>query len=412
MALSETRKRGNAETRKGCAAVLAALAALLLAALAPVRGDEIEEMRATQEAFHRVVAALTPSLVRIETVGGSQPVDPLVTDDEETKESPQQKRLQNPFRDTAGAEFTLADGPTTGIVWSPDGYIITSSFNFVREPMLISVTLPDGRRMAADLVARDQVHKIALLKVDAAGLRVPAWSPAEEVRVGQWALALGLGFGGAEPSVTAGIISAVNRMRGTAVQTDAKLSPANYGGPLCDLAGRIVGLCTPMAQRPGELAGVEMYDSGVGFAIPRTKLEAIVARLMKGESAYRGWLGVSVDNRVHDAVVISNVAGPSPMRAAGVRANDRILEINGVKMKHFGSMLRELYMIPAGGTVRLKIGRYLDPDMVDGQPGPQPEMQEFEVAVALARNTDLGPLPEEEEPFDPSNPFPLPPPPP
>ena len=98
-------------------------------------------------------------------------------------------------------------------------------------------------------------------------------------------------IGGTEPALSVGIISAKNRMHSNAVQTDAKLSPLNFGGPLCDIHGRVVGITVPMAQRPGELAGVEMYDSGVGFAVPKHRLDAIVSELRTGRSFYRGWLG-------------------------------------------------------------------------------------------------------------------------
>jgi serine protease Do len=393
--------------------VVVALALSFCSQAAPAADvDARAELRATQEAFHRVATTLRPCLVRIETVGGAQPTSPIATEDEETNENPQQKRLQNPFRDTAGSDFALADGPTTGIVWSSDGHIVTSSFNFVRDPMLITVTLSDGRRLRADLVARDQVHKVALLRVEADGLPVPTWASESELRVGQWAIALGMAFSDREPFVTAGIVSALKRMRGSAVQTDAKLSPANYGGPLCDLSGRIIGLCTPMAQRHGELAGVEMYDSGVGFALGKERLDAIVARLMTGQSVYRGWLGLSLDTRFRNGLVITNIADPSPARAAGVRPGDRIMEINGVPMKHYGLLVRETYMLPAGESVRMKIGRYPDPPPEDdaaadgeGEAQASADMIEFEVTVRLARNTELGPLPEIEEPFDPSQPF-------
>ncbi len=129
---------------------------------------------------------------------------------------------------------------------------------------------------------------------------------------------------------------------------------------------------------------------------------------MKGESVYRGWLGISVDSRALEQIIINNVASPSPIKAAGVLVGDRLLAINDVPVRHYGAMVRETYMMPAGQVVRLKIGRYDDPDAVDGAPGPQLEMREFEVTIPLARNTELGALPEAEEPFDPSNPFPHP----
>lgn len=351
---------------------------------------EEDILGATQETFRAVAEDLHPSLVRIETVGGAQPpAYVLMPDDDEQPE--QRRRTQNPFRDTPGSSFMLADGPTTGIVYSTDGYIVSSSFNFVREPLLITATLWDGRRFAARLVARDQVRKIALLKIDVEGLQVPAWCDRTEVHVGQWAIALGLGFGGDYPSVTAGVISALDRMHGNAVQTDAKLSPANYGGPLCDIRGRVIGMAVPMAQRPGELAGIEFYDSGIGFVVPKDRLDEIVDVLRTGTSFYRGWLGIQIDPRVPHGVVIARLADPSPMLAAGVMPGDRIVEANGNPIHNFGDLIQTLYMLPAGETVDLFMAR-------DGS--------SYAIDVALARSSELGPLPDAEEPPVPFEPAP------
>lgn len=354
---------------------------------------DYELLRATQEVFRSVLVEIRPSLVRIETVGGSQP-GPGRAFQSDAEESEGKPRSQSPFRDSPGGRFLVADGPTTGLVYSADGLIVTSSFNFVREPVLISVMLADGRRLAADLIARDQVRKIALLHIDATDLPVPPWRSIEDVRVGEWAVALGLGFGGDDPSIAVGIISALHRMRANAFQTDARLSPANYGGPVCDVAGRVVGLAVPMAQRPGELAGVEMYDSGVGFAIPKNRLDEIVAELKTGRSFYRGWLGISIDPHVPDALVIRNLAEPSPMQEAGVLPGDRILAVDGTPIRHFGHLVQALYMVPAGQSVHLSLQR-------DGA--------DFEATVTLARSDELGPLPDLPEPFDPAEPFPAPP---
>lgn len=351
-----------------------------------------EVLRATQTTFRDVSEDMRPYLVRVETVGGSQPRGLINIDEEEDQPVPR-RRPQGPFRDTTGSGFVIADGPTTGIVYSADGYIVTSSVNFVREPVLISVTLADGRRLAAELVARDRVRKIALLKVDAAGLPVPTWCETADIRVGQWAIALGLGFGGEAPSVTVGIVSALDRMHGNAVQTDAKLNPANYGGPLCDVHGRVIGICAPMAQRPGELAGIELYDSGVGFALPKRRLDEIVAVLKTGRSFYRGWLGISIDPSATDALVIRNVAVPSPMHEAGVGPGDKILAVDGKPVRHFGDLVHALYMIPAGEQVHLEMER---------------DDSAYGLLVTLARSTELGPLPELEEPLDPSSPWPEP----
>jgi len=353
---------------------------------------EYQLRRASQEMFRDVARRLRPSLVRIETVGGTQPTA-FAADDGEENAQTAPRRSQSPFRDDPGSPFVVADGATTGIVHSPDGYIVTSSFNFVREPALISVTLADGRRLAADLVARDQVRKIALLKVNATDLTVPDWRATDDLRVGEWAVALGLGFGGDHPSLTVGIVSALNRMHGNAVQTDAKLSPANYGGPLCDIDGRIIGLCVPMAQRPGELAGIELYDAGVGFAVPKRIVNEVTAELKTGRSFHRGWLGVAIDPHSAGALVIGNVADPSPMRTAGVQPGDKLLAINGHPIQHYGHLVQAIYMLPAGEEVKVEIER-------DGE--------SFSALVELARSDELGSLPELPEPFDPSNPLPQP----
>lgn len=357
-------------------------------------GPSVETLKASQQRFREVAAKLRPSLVRIDTVGGAQPVtktqevepEPV---EGEPEQKPKPRRTQQPFQDTLGSAFVVADGATTGLVYSADGYIVASSFNFVREPALISVTLADGRMVAADLIARDQVRKIALLKVDASDLTVPEWADAEEVRVGQWAIALGLGLGGLEPALSVGIISAKNRMHGNALQTDAKLSPLNFGGPLCDIRGRVIGVSVPMAQRPGELAGVEMYDSGVGFAVPKHRLDAIVRELKQGKTFYRGWLGISLDPSVRDAVVVRNIADPSPSREAGLQIGDKIVKADGSPVQHFGQLTQAIYMIPAGEIVEVEVER-------NGQTIP--------LKIMLAESSKLGPLPDLPEPFDPNAP--------
>lgn len=345
--------------------------------------------------FKRAVAIGEKFLVRIETVGGAQPLASLPTarkQGEDSTEQDRNKSAKNPnlFRDAPGSSFLLADGPTTGVIYSSDGLILTSSFNFVRNPSIVTVILPDGRRLPAEILGRDQVRKLTLLKVEADGLPEPQWAPREQVRVGQWAIALGHGFGDDAHTVSVGIVSALNRMMGNGIQTDATLSPQNYGGPLLDSYGRILGICAPMAQRPGELAGIELYDSGVGFAVPGWRVHEIVESLRNGRSFARGWLGMQVDPTERESVRILRLADPSPLRTAGAESGDRIVGINGRDIEHFGHLVKALYMIPAGEKVAVKLLR--DAEYVD-------------IEVTLARSEELGDLPELEEPFDPSDPM-------
>lgn len=340
--------------------------------------EEYELLRATQDVFRGVAQRVRPFLVKIETVGGSQPPARILPT-EEDEDAPPLERDPNLFRDAPGSRFVVSDGPTTGLVYRSDGYILTSGFNFVREPILISVTLGDGRRLAADLIARDQVRKIAILKVDATDLAVPEWVDPGQVKVGQWAIALGLGFGGDRPSVTIGIVSALDRMKHNAIQTDAKLSPANYGGPVCDIHGRIIGLSVPMGQRPGELAGVEMYDSGIGFAVPKNRVDAIAEYLMTGRSFYRGWLGMESDPHGSGGAKIGKIASPSPLEEAGVQVGDVIVKAEGRPIRNLGQLVQAIYMLPAGETVHLGLER---------------EGEAYGVLVTLARNSELGSFPD------------------
>ncbi|MBC7817176.1 MAG: PDZ domain-containing protein [Planctomycetaceae bacterium] len=270
---------------------------------APTR--ELEE--AEEQAFKRAVSQVAPSLVRIETVGGLD-------------------QVQN---------FLLGNGPTTGLVLSADGYVISSSFNFLSKPASILVTTTDGRRMTAKVIANDTVRSLTLLKVEADGL-VPARAAAKEsIKVGQWAIAVGRALDANAPNVSVGIVSAVNRVWGKAIQTDAKISPVNYGGVLVDVDGTVLGVWVPLSpQDNSTVAGVEWYDSGIGFAIPLTDVLATLDRLKQGKDLRAGLAGftfASTDMFGGDTK-IDRVRYDSPMYRAGFKDGDQILELDGHKV--------------------------------------------------------------------------------
>ena len=182
-------------------------------------------------------------------------------------------------------------GPTTGLIVDPEGYIVSSAFNFSNKPTSILVRLPDGTRKPAKLVATDHVRMIVLLKIDAdKPLPVCEIAPASEMRVGQWTIALGRTFEGDRPNVSVGILSAKDRIWGKAIQTDASVSPNNYGGPLVDIRGRVMGVIVPLSpESADEVAGYEWYDSGIGFAIPADHIQKILPRIEKGRRSASGF---------------------------------------------------------------------------------------------------------------------------
>lgn len=311
------------------------------------------------DAVRDAVARVEPSVVTIETVGGTQPMFDALGQPIDTSSG------QMPSGRVRGGGFTVADGPTTGLIFSADGLILTSSFNFVRNPMAASVKLADGRSFVGKLVARDRVRKLALLRIDADDLPVPEWATRSDIHGGETAIALGRGFGGQSSTVSVGIVSATNRIAGQAIQTDAKLSPANYGGPLIDLEGRVIGLCVPMGLQPGELVGVEWYDSGIGFAIPRDVIDAVAPQLSAGESIERGWIGISMFSDFLPGALIVRIADNSPAEELELQIGDRIIAVDGQPVGSTQDMMRRMNCRAAGETVTLVILRQLHVMVVD-----------------------------------------------
>lgn len=313
------------------ARIIAASAVLLtLAPTAAAAGKQAQATDArllTAKAFRAAAATVRPSVVRIETYGGVFDPEPSAPQ----PPGPGGRPAPRPRRPRAAAR--PGEGPTTGLIVSPDGLILTSTFAFVREPPIITVALADGSRHVARLLGRDETRRLCLLKIDGAGdLPVPASVPRERLRVGQWAVAVGVGYGAAQPAVSAGIVSAVHRIFGRAVQTDANLSPANYGGPLVDIDGRVIGLCVPLSPMPraGGGGGMRWYDSGIGFAVPLADLGPVIDRMAAGEVIRPGRLGVRVVP-VEDGLGarIEEVIEDTPAAGAGLAKDDILAAVDG-----------------------------------------------------------------------------------
>ncbi|HWL93457.1 MAG TPA: trypsin-like peptidase domain-containing protein [Phycisphaerae bacterium] len=336
-----------------------------------VSGTEAPDIeRARAAAIRAAVARASASIVKIETIGGAQPI------------------VEAGPRGRAEEGFRLGEGPTTGLVYSADGYIITSSFNFARDPSIITVTLQDGRRLIAKLLGRDYIRRLALLKVDAADLPEPQWLATDDLRVGQYAIACGRALGGDQASMSLGIISAVGRRNGNAIQTDAKVSPINYGGPLLDIEGAVIGILVPMAGSGGALAGAEWYDSGIGFAIYRDKIGLVFERLAAGESIEQGRIGIVLaedepslfpflDKLLPAAkgVKIKEVAPDSPASRADLRAGDKIVALDGQPTGDIAEMQRRLSDRAAGEQIRLSVKR---------------RWRTIEVSLTLVRPAEIG----------------------
>jgi serine protease Do len=253
-------------------------------------------------------------------------------------------------------------GPTTGLVVGDDGYVISSAFNFIQQPTSILVTLPSGSRAAARIVARDESRMLVLLKVSTSeSLPVPTAVPRSDMTVGQWAIAVGRTYDASEINASVGVLSATNRIWSTAIQTDAKISPANYGGPLIDIQGRVLGVLVPLSPQKGggEVAGAEWYDSGIGFAVPLTDILERLPTLKQGKDLHPGVMGISLkpgDTYATPAELAAAQAG-SPAYKAGLRKGDTIVEIDGTKIERQSQLKHALGPRYAGDKVHLVFTR-------------------------------------------------------
>lgn len=308
--------------------LVAAWTVLAVPCLAQSRLAELEEA-----AFKAAVQRVAPTVVRIETVGGLEQLGKLL----------------------------VGTGPTSGVIVGEDGYIISSAFNFANKPTTILVGLPDGSRAPARIVATDHARMLVLLKVDVQEkLPVPEVVPEGEMQVGQWAIAVGRTFESQHPNMSVGIVSALNRIYGRALQTDAKISPNNYGGALVDVRGRVLGVLVPLSPSGNDqVSGVEWYDSGIGFAVPMYHIMQTLPRLKEGRDLHPGIMGVTLRGRdeLSDPPIVAGVRAKSPAQEAGLKPGDLIVEVAGKKVVRQSQVKEALGPLYAGDKVAIAYKR-------------------------------------------------------
>ncbi len=301
----------------------------------PAKADD-ESARLLQKeeaAFRAAVELAAPAVVQIETFGGLERV----------------------------GEELMAEGPTTGTIVGSEGWIISSLHSLRQQPASILVTLPDGQRAAARIVARDFSRELALLKVNVEQeLPVAVAAEPNSVVVGSWTVALGKTYDKSQVSQSVGIISALGRAYGKAVQTDAKVSPINYGGPLIDLQGRVIGILAPIT--PGtffDRDSSELYDSGIGFAIPLADILPRLAQMQAGNDIHPGKLGVVSlnQNELAGPVRLTGAAPGSPAAKAGIKAEDVIVEAAGKPIRLLAELRHALGQVDAGESLQLTVQR-------------------------------------------------------
>jgi len=258
----------------------------------------------------------------------------------------------------------------SGVIVSPDGYILTNNHvigddrGLRFEGLEIKVTLPDGREMQGTIVGTDLATDLALVKVDATGLTPMAWGDSSKLRIAEWVLAIGNPYQ-FNQSVSLGIVSALARPDQFVdfIQTDAAINPGNSGGPLVNSRGELVGINTQIFSQSG---GYE----GIGFAIPSNLARAVMDDLVKYGEVRRGSISglaqmqaiTAEQARNNDiatipGVYVRNLYRNSTAVRAGIRPGDLIVAVNGKDVTDLASFSRLVAAEPIGSTAKIDVIR-------------------------------------------------------
>ncbi len=251
------------------------------------------------------------------------------------------------------------------IVDAQHGYVLTNN-HVIKNAERITVTLKDRRQFRAKLIGTDPETDIAVLKIDADHLTALPFGDSDQLKVGDYVVAIGNPFGLGQ-TVTAGIVSALGRsglhIEGYEdfIQTDASINPGNSGGALVDLEGRLIGINTAIVGPSGG-------NVGIGFAIPSNMAHAVMEQIIRHGKVRRGVLGIEMQNLTPElaealgisaasGAVITSVVADSPAAKAGLRARDVVVAMNGRPIESSSELRNRLGLTPIGQDVQLTVIR-------------------------------------------------------
>jgi serine protease Do len=337
-------------------------------AASAIDDNSVEALTSLDHAMEAVASRVTPAVVNVAVTSRSN-------GDQDASDGQMQGQMQGlppglqqffGQLPQAHQQPQIEHGVGSGIIISPDGYIVTNN-HVVDGATNIKVTLNDRRILSAKVVGVDKLNDLAVLKVNASNLPSIAWGDSTKLQPGQTVLAFGSPFGYFQFSVTRGIVSAVNRPNpysddprkpGDFIQTDAAINPGNSGGALVNSHGELVGINTFIISNNGSFAGA-------GFAIPSQIVRTTAEQLIKNGKIEHGYLGISMNDvtpenahffNLQDArgAIVAQVTPDSPAGRGGLATGDVITELNGSKIDN-GSALQVAVSEMTPGT-KLALG--------------------------------------------------------
>jgi Do/DeqQ family serine protease len=312
-------------------------------------------------AFTKVFEIIAPTVVIIEVTKKNDGPDTSTLDGLFFNQ-PQDESA--PRRGPRNREPSQSEG--SGFIVRQDGFIYTN-YHVVEGADQVDVKLKDGREFKAKVVGTDEKTDIAVIKIDATNLPVAQFANSDDVRVGQFAFAIGAPFK-LDYTFTYGVISGKGRSKLIAsggysisdyLQTDASINPGNSGGPLCDIDGKVVGMNTL----------INGLNRGLGFAIPSNLTNEIGQQLIAGHKILRPWLGIRIESLGDDpsirdlfkgldkGVVVRTIEADAPAYKSELRPFDVITQVDGAPVTTDTQLQREILKKKIGQSVELTVWR-------------------------------------------------------
>lgn len=325
------------------------------------KNQPIQTLADLNQAFVRIAESATPSVVTIYTETTVNRPSPFPA------EFFALPFFNMPRQQPGNGSKQVVHGLGSGVIVSADGYILTNN-HVIDDADTISIMTADNRKIPAKVIGKDPRTDIAVIKVEASGLKPIAIGDSDRLRVGEWVLAIGSPIReNLARTVTQGIVSAKGRANvGLAdyedfIQTDAAINPGNSGGALVNISGELVGINTAIASRTG---GFE----GIGFAVPSNMANKVLNELIRKGKVSRGYLGITIQDidenlakglqlRPHEGVLVGTVMDKGPAAKAGIMTGDVILEFNGRKVMSSVELRNAIAIQSPGANAALLINR-------------------------------------------------------